>query len=466
MQRRHAEQGAQCRDGEDGGQEHHRPQRHPAGRRVGRAQAVPEAVVARAVGQHQAHVDQQQAGEGQAPGAGFVGLAQPGQREQAQHGPERHQALEQPPEHRALVQDAGAGRARGAVHLVAASGLGLQHGGAGRVDQQVQRGHVEGQKDQRPAQQHRHQREPGNRQVDGHHIGAGLAQVGKNPPALAHGLDEGGELVVGQHQVGGFAGHVGAALAHGDAHIGLFERGGVVHAVAGHAHDLAPGLQRPHQAQLLRRHHPGEDAHAPLGRQRGLQRGIVQGLDVGAGQHGLCLRRQALQQASLAGDVQRGVGMVAGEHQHADAGAVAFGQRGGHFGAQGVLKADQPQQAKVEIVLALGQAVAFMVCHGHRQHPQALAGQGLHGVQHGLRLFRWQVAQVEDGLGRALGRHPGLERPGRAVGVGGGQQHGRQRVLALGGPVGVQVFGIRQRAQSQGLDADFHGVEGLALAGQ
>jgi hypothetical protein len=43
--------------------------------------------------------------------------------------------------------------------------------------------------------------------------------------------------------------HVGAALAHGDAHVGGLERGGVVHAVAGHGHH-SPLAQQLHQAQL------------------------------------------------------------------------------------------------------------------------------------------------------------------------------------------------------------------------
>ncbi len=58
---------------------------------------------------------------------------------------------------------------------------------------------------------------------------------------------------------GGLAGHVGAPAAHGDADVGRFQRRRVVHAVAGHGHDLAVGLERVDQAQLLLGHHPGED---------------------------------------------------------------------------------------------------------------------------------------------------------------------------------------------------------------
>ena len=48
----------------------------------------------------------------------------------------------------------------------------------------------------------------------------------------------GGEVVVGEYELAGLLGDLGAA-AHGDADIGLLQRGGVVDGVAGHRHDLA-----------------------------------------------------------------------------------------------------------------------------------------------------------------------------------------------------------------------------------
>jgi hypothetical protein len=69
--------------------------------------------------------------------------------------------------------------------------------------------------------------------------------------ALADGSHDAGKAVVQQHQRGGLARHVGAALAHGNAHVGGLERGRIVHAVAGHGHHLAAGAQQLHQAQLV-----------------------------------------------------------------------------------------------------------------------------------------------------------------------------------------------------------------------
>ena len=59
----------------------------------------------------------------------------------------------------------------------------------------------------------------------------------------AHGLDDGREVVVGEHQVGGLAGDVGSASAHGHADMRLPQRGGVVYPVARHGHDVPAALK-------------------------------------------------------------------------------------------------------------------------------------------------------------------------------------------------------------------------------
>jgi hypothetical protein len=70
-----------------------------------------------------------------------------------------------------------------------------------------------------------------------------------------------GKVIVEQHQSGGFARHVGAAPAHRHADVRGLERGRIVHAVAGHRDDLAVGLERFHDAQLLLRHDAREYMH-------------------------------------------------------------------------------------------------------------------------------------------------------------------------------------------------------------
>ena len=74
--------------------------------------------------------------------------------------------------------------------------------------------------------------------------------------------DDRREVVVREHDVGRLARRLGAALAHGDADIGLAEGGGVVHPVAGHRDDVPARLPRPDETQLVRGRDPREDVSA------------------------------------------------------------------------------------------------------------------------------------------------------------------------------------------------------------
>ena len=77
----------------------------------------------------------------------------------------------------------------------------------------------------------------------GAHLEADVAgQVVVQAAAQFDGLDDGGEVVVGQDHHRGFLGHLGAGDAHRDADVGPLERGGVVDPVAGHRHHLSGAL--------------------------------------------------------------------------------------------------------------------------------------------------------------------------------------------------------------------------------
>ena len=55
--------------------------------------------------------------------------------------------------------------------------------------------------------------------VGGQDVGQELADVVEDRPPLLDRGDDAGEVVVEQHHVGGFAGHVGSGQAHGDADV-------------------------------------------------------------------------------------------------------------------------------------------------------------------------------------------------------------------------------------------------------
>jgi hypothetical protein len=69
--------------------------------------------------------------------------------------------------------------------------------------------------------------------------------------ALLDSVEDGREVVVGQDHVGGFLGDIGAVHAHGNANVGLFESWRIVDAVARHGNNIAAGLERPDDFELV-----------------------------------------------------------------------------------------------------------------------------------------------------------------------------------------------------------------------
>jgi len=69
--------------------------------------------------------------------------------------------------------------------------------------------------------------------------------------ALFNGVEDGGEVVVGQDHVGRLLGDVGAVHAHGDANVGLLERWRIVDPVSRHGDNIAAGLEGPDDFQLV-----------------------------------------------------------------------------------------------------------------------------------------------------------------------------------------------------------------------
>ena len=86
--------------------------------------------------------------------------------------------------------------------------------------------------------------------------------VGRDPAVdvapEVDGVHQGGEVVVGEDELAGLLGDLRAA-AHGDADVGLLQRGGVVDGVAGHRHDLTGLLHQPGEADLVLGGDPAED---------------------------------------------------------------------------------------------------------------------------------------------------------------------------------------------------------------
>jgi hypothetical protein len=118
------------------------------------------------------------------------------------------------------------------------------------------------------------------------------------------------------------------------------QRRTVVHAIAGHRHHVAAGLQRLGDRQFLLGGNAASD-HAVAVHQRA--------------EHGLVLRQlvaghqQVCPQADLAGDGARGPRVIAGDHRDAQPGGVTLGERVAHLGAWRIEQADQPEQLEVRL---------------------------------------------------------------------------------------------------------------------
>ena len=126
--------------------------------------------------------------------------------------------------------------------------------------------------------------------------------------------------------------------AHGDADVGAFDRGRVVHAVAGHRDDCAVRLPRADDAELVLGRDAGIDGDSGELAGQVRRRSILSSSLARDGT--LSLRRDA----EFARDRQRGVRVVARNHHHANAGGAA--RRDGllRFGARRVIHARQADE--------------------------------------------------------------------------------------------------------------------------
>ncbi len=234
-----------------------------------------------------------------------------------------------------------------------------------------------------------------------------LADVGIDHPPLLDGGDDAGEVVVGEHHVGGLLGDVGAGDAHGHADVGVLERRRVVHAVAGHRDDVATRFQRLDDARLVLR----RDATAHLQTIAFvLQFGIVERLDFGPGQHQAARR----QQTDLSGDGFGRFTVVTGNHDGAQSCSARHFQRLDGFGTRRVDHAEHADEDEV-LLDSLRRHVFRERLHraaGHCEHAQGLTRQvavlfedrrSPFGIQRDQPAgFEALCAEIKHDIGRAL----------------------------------------------------------------
>ena len=199
------------------------------------------------------------------------------------------------------------------------------------------------------------------------------------------------------------------AAPHRDADVGLLERGGIVHRVAGHRDDLAGLLHESGEADLVLGCDPPE--HVQL-REALDHLGVRQLLEIRAGD-------EPGPELELVGDRPGGDGVIAGDHAHVDAGVERDAHRVLRLGAQRVDDPDQRDQHQIgdrgHRVGARGRHRGVVeIADRERQHPQALLRQLLVGGEelvahvgdrHLLAVPERVAATVDDDVGCALDRH-------------------------------------------------------------
>src|SRR5690242_19861758 len=107
------------------------------------------------------------------------------------------------------------------------------------MDDHLEPDKMDGQQEERRADEGQHERSEEERYMEGDEISEGALEVVEYPPPIADGPYDRREVVIEQDEVGRFTRDLRAATAHGDPDIRLAQRRRVVRPVTGHRDDIA-----------------------------------------------------------------------------------------------------------------------------------------------------------------------------------------------------------------------------------
>ena len=173
-----------------------------------------------------------------------------------------------------------------------------------------------------------------------------------------------------------------------------------------------------------------------------------------------------VRETDLTPDAPSGAGVVPGDHDDADAGGVAFGDRGRHRRPHGIGQPHEAEDVEGEVVLRLRQILRAEAGPGHAEDAQPLVGHGRGLPGQVVLLVCREVAEVDDRFGSPLGRDLEGAAIRRAPDVGQRQELGRKGVFVHQRPVLVKVLGAGEEAVPEMAQRFLHGVERVALARQ
>ena len=97
--------------------------------------------------------------------------------------------------------------------------------------------------------------------MNGKYIANRLADIVVNSSAILDSFYNGGKIVIHQNEIGGFTRNLTATFAHGDAYVGIFECGCIIHAVTCHSNDFTVFFKCLDNPHFMLRYNPRKDAH-------------------------------------------------------------------------------------------------------------------------------------------------------------------------------------------------------------
>ena len=293
----------------------------------------------------------------------------------AEHGGKHQKRHQHNIPHQHSGEQRGIAPARRALHIACFSRLESQRYAQRDGGDQVNPQNLHRRDGQRGADKQRHNNGERFAGVGGQRPTDYFLDIVIHGAPFAHGGHDGGKIVVGEHQVGGFFGRFAAGLAHGDAGIGALECRRIINAIARHRHGEAVRLQRFHQPQLV----GGRGAGKHIGFQNAAgQPGIVYKIQIVAGEHVI-----GVGEADFTGNSARGGGVIAGDHFHLYAGFMALLHRRHGFCARRINQADEADELQRlrDIGAAQGGLADGGGLLGHSQHTPAFFGQLFHLLQ-------------------------------------------------------------------------------------
>ncbi|AUX37512.1 uncharacterized protein SOCE836_097370 [Sorangium cellulosum] len=374
---------------------------------------------------------------------------------------------EKGPEPELPCEDRSSGRLRWDVQRRGRRRLHAERQRGEHVRPQVDREHLHDRERERDRQEDVEKERDELRDVAREHIAHEAADILLDGPPFLDGRHDRGEVVVGEDDVRRLLGHLRAAQPHGHADVGGAERGGVVHAVAGHHDHLAGPPQHLHHPQLLLRRRAREGR---AGLEQLQERPVIHRVD--RRPLGQAIRRI---QPDGGGHRARGRGVIARQDHDPHAGAPAGGDRRGDLGPRRVVEADQAQARERAAGVPHGEHEDALAARGRAHHRLVEArgrrragqrhhrlGRPLHELPRGAarRARHRHVAptRVERGVGdprppgarlaevHPAGRGPARERHVHRIALAIAPRRRRARVVAQRGREPRRLLRVRGRA--------------------